>query len=80
MANPPRKRPKTQGEMRFDVQELHVEVLQLEKEKSAIEKQNLLLKQRKLELQIQLLEKRVKKDKDGANPFECPISPIYSQF
>ena len=34
----PRKRPKTQGEMRVDVPELHVEVLQLELKIQLLEK------------------------------------------
>ena len=29
---PPRKRPKTQGDLRVEVQKLHIEVLELEKE------------------------------------------------
>lgn len=56
---PPRKRPKTQGDLRLDVQEIHLEVLKKEKEKMEIEKENLLLQRRKLELQIQLLERNV---------------------
>ena len=45
-----RKRPKTQGDLRQDVQETHLEVLSMEKEKMGIETGNLLLKRRKLEL------------------------------
>ena len=52
-----RKRPKTQGDLRQDVQEAHLEVLlSKEKEKMGIETGNLLLKRRKLKLQVQLLE------------------------
>ena len=72
---PKRKRPKTQGEMRLDVQELHVEVLQLEKEKAEIEKENLLLQQQKLKLQIHLLERKANAAEN--EPFQCPLSPIY---
>ena len=74
---PPRKRPKTQGDMRLDVQELHIEVLRLEKEKAEIEKKNLLLQQRKLELQVQLLERRVNSDH---SPFQSPFSPTYPKY
>ena len=73
---PKRKRPKTQGEMRLDVQELHVEVLQLEKEKAEIEKENLLLQQQKLKLQIHLLERKANAAENN-EPFQCPLSPIY---
>ena len=45
---PQRKRPKTQNEVRLDVQELHMEVLKLEKEKGEVEKKNPLLKWKKI--------------------------------
>ena len=73
-----RKRPKTQGDLRQDVQETHLEVLSMEKEKMGIETGNLLLKRRKLELQVQLLERKVLNlPKDVNEPFDCPHSPIF---
>ena len=73
-----RKRPKTQGDLRQDVQETHLEVLSMEKEKMGIETGNLLLKRRKLELQVQLLERKVLNLPTDVNePFDCPHSPIF---
>jgi hypothetical protein len=75
---PPRKRPKTQGEMRLDVQEMHLAVLKAEKEKMEIETGNLFLQRRKLELQVQLLERKVKSVATNVEePFTCPVSPIF---
>ena len=71
-----RKRPKTQGDLRQDVQEAHLKVLSMEKEKMDIERGNLLLKRRKLELQVQLLERRVIDLPSEVN-FECPHSPLF---
>ena len=61
-----RKRPKTQGDLRQDVQETHLEVLSMEKEKMGIETGNLLLKRRKLELQVQTPGK-----KSFESPYRC---------
>ena len=73
-----RKRPNTQGDLRQDVQETHLEVLSMEKEKMGIETGILLLKRRKLELQVQLLERKVLNLPKGVNePFDCPHSPIF---
>ena len=78
LLKPPRKWPKTQGEMRIDVQELHLQVLQSEKEKIEIEKGNLLLKRKKLELQIALLERNLHGSPNVMHePFTAPISPIF---
>ena len=72
-----RKRPKTQGDLRQDVQEAHLEVLSIEKEKMGIGTGNLLLK-RKLELQVQLLERKVfNLPTDVNEPFDCPHSSIF---
>ena len=72
-----RKRPKTQGDLRQDVQEVHLEVLSMEKEKMGIKTGNLLLKRRKLELQVQLLGRKVLNLPTDVNePFDCPHSPI----
>ena len=49
---PPRKHPKTQGD-------LHVEVLELEKEKMLVGKENLFIHRKKLELQVELLQREV---------------------
>ena len=77
-SQPPRKRPKTQGEMRIEVQELHMEVLKLEKEKMEIEKENLLIHRKKLELQVELLQRKVgDKDQSNKDHFECPYSPNF---
>lgn len=75
---PPRKRPKTQGDLRVDVQKLHIEVLELEKEKMLIEKENLLIHRKKLELQVELLQREVDgKDESDKESSEHPYSPNF---
>ena len=77
-AQPPRKRPKTQGEMRLEVQGLHIEVLKLEKEKMEIEKENLLIHRQKLQLQVELLQRELGgKDESDKESLEGPYSPKF---